>query len=56
MITSNFPSGHFSIVNQETSRCLRVRLGNTVDLGALAEGVAACTHCRPDSALGFVDG
>ncbi|GAB1332141.1 DUF6233 domain-containing protein [Streptomyces sennicomposti] len=23
---------------------------------ALAEGVTACTHCRPDSALGFVDG
>ncbi|MEU6482205.1 DUF6233 domain-containing protein [Streptomyces sp. NPDC047017] len=23
---------------------------------ALAEGVATCTHCRPDSALGFVDG
>lgn len=23
---------------------------------ALAEGVAACTHCRPDAELGFVDG
>ncbi|WP_439947150.1 DUF6233 domain-containing protein [Streptomyces sp. BBFR109] len=25
-------------------------------LRALAEGVAACTHCRPDRELGFVDG
>lgn len=25
-------------------------------LRALAEGVAACTHCRPDSELGFIDG
>nr|BFD88588.1 hypothetical protein StreXyl84_79890 [Streptomyces sp. Xyl84] len=25
-------------------------------LRALAEGVEACGHCRPDSALGFVDG
>ncbi|MFF4536523.1 DUF6233 domain-containing protein [Streptomyces aureus] len=23
---------------------------------ALAEGVAACTHCRPDAELGFVEG
>ncbi|MYS41214.1 hypothetical protein GTY23_08155, partial [Streptomyces sp. SID5998] len=23
---------------------------------ALAEGVAVCTHCRPDIAPGFVDG
>lgn len=23
---------------------------------APAEGVVACTHCRPDSALGFVAG
>ncbi|WP_263165432.1 DUF6233 domain-containing protein [Streptomyces sp. SCSIO ZS0520] len=25
-------------------------------LRALAEGVEACTHCRPDGELGFVDG
>ncbi|MFE2710657.1 DUF6233 domain-containing protein [Streptomyces mirabilis] len=25
-------------------------------LRALAEGVDACTHCRPDSELGFIDG
>ncbi|MEU6401630.1 DUF6233 domain-containing protein [Streptomyces sp. NPDC046985] len=25
-------------------------------LYALAEGVTACPFCRPDSALGFVDG
>ncbi|MFS4103733.1 DUF6233 domain-containing protein [Streptomyces sp. PD-S100-1] len=25
-------------------------------LRALAEGVQACGHCRPDSELGFVDG
>jgi hypothetical protein len=24
-------------------------------LRALAEGVDACTHCRPDSELGFID-
>ncbi|MFQ6146452.1 hypothetical protein ACLMNJ_25835 [Streptomyces seoulensis] len=35
---SNFPSGHFTIVNQETARCLRVRLGETVDLGQYKEG------------------
>ncbi|MEU2899612.1 DUF6233 domain-containing protein [Streptomyces sp. NPDC006967] len=23
---------------------------------ALAEGVSACTHCRPDTALGYVEG
>ncbi|MFQ6148679.1 DUF6233 domain-containing protein [Streptomyces seoulensis] len=23
---------------------------------ALAEGVTACTHCRPDRKLGFIDG
>ncbi|MFF4346840.1 DUF6233 domain-containing protein [Streptomyces sp. NPDC001530] len=23
---------------------------------ALAEGVDACPHCRPDSELGFIDG
>ncbi|MET7344643.1 hypothetical protein [Streptomyces sp. NPDC005547] len=28
---SKFPSGPFTIVNQETGRCLRVRLGETVD-------------------------
>ncbi|MFF8589913.1 DUF6233 domain-containing protein [Streptomyces sp. NPDC015220] len=27
-----------------------------VALRALAEGVEACGHCRPDSELGFVDG
>ncbi|MFE2486087.1 DUF6233 domain-containing protein [Streptomyces mirabilis] len=25
-------------------------------LRALADGVDACTHCRPDSELGFIDG
>ncbi|WP_167467709.1 DUF6233 domain-containing protein [Streptomyces rishiriensis] len=25
-------------------------------LRALAEGVEACTHCRPDTALGYVEG
>ena len=25
-------------------------------LQALADGIPACTHCRPDSALGFLDG
>lgn len=25
-------------------------------LRALAEGVAACTHCRPDAELGFLEG
>ncbi|MGW7260756.1 DUF6233 domain-containing protein [Streptomyces sp. NPDC054834] len=25
-------------------------------LRALAEGVAACPQCRPDTALGYVDG
>jgi hypothetical protein len=24
-------------------------------LRALAEGIAACTHCRPDSELGVLD-
>ncbi|MFJ1732997.1 DUF6233 domain-containing protein [Streptomyces sp. NPDC088254] len=23
---------------------------------ALSEGVAACSHCRPDTALGYVEG
>ncbi|MGW3030203.1 DUF6233 domain-containing protein [Streptomyces sp. NPDC001178] len=27
-----------------------------VALRALAEGVPACTHCRPDSELGYLDG
>lgn len=27
-----------------------------VALRALAEGVAACGHCRPDSELGFLEG
>jgi hypothetical protein len=27
-----------------------------VALRALAEGVAACPHCRPDSELGYLDG
>ncbi|MET7356621.1 DUF6233 domain-containing protein [Streptomyces mirabilis] len=25
-------------------------------LRALAQGVAACTHCRPDSELGYLEG
>ncbi|MGW1801694.1 DUF6233 domain-containing protein [Streptomyces sp. NPDC001984] len=25
-------------------------------LQALTDGVTACTHCRPDSALGYLDG
>lgn len=25
-------------------------------LRALTEGVAACSHCRPDTELGFIDG
>ncbi|MGW6568430.1 hypothetical protein [Streptomyces sp. NPDC054975] len=35
---SKFPSGPFTIVNQETGRCLRVRLGRTVDLSDYKEG------------------
>ncbi|MCX5079163.1 hypothetical protein OHA84_01480 [Streptomyces sp. NBC_00513] len=31
LIMSKFPSGPFTIVNQETGRCLRVRLGHSVD-------------------------
>ncbi|MEU4655127.1 DUF6233 domain-containing protein [Streptomyces sp. NPDC023723] len=27
-----------------------------VALRALAEGVTACSHCRPDSELGFLEG
>lgn len=27
-----------------------------VALRALAEGVEACTHCRPDAVLGYLDG
>ncbi|MFF5435465.1 hypothetical protein ACFY5K_36415 [Streptomyces griseofuscus] len=30
---SKFPSGPFTIVNQETGRCLRVRLGETTNFG-----------------------
>jgi hypothetical protein len=25
-------------------------------LRALADGIAACTHCRPDTELGYVEG
>jgi hypothetical protein len=28
----------------------------TAALRALSEGVAACTHCRPDAELGFLEG
>ncbi|WP_331721605.1 hypothetical protein OG725_36610 (plasmid) [Streptomyces sp. NBC_01213] len=35
---TKFPSGPFTIVNQETGRCLRVRLGETVDLSDYKEG------------------
>ncbi|MEV0990830.1 hypothetical protein [Streptomyces sp. NPDC049949] len=35
---SKFPSGPFTIVNQETGRCLRVRLGEAVDLSDYKEG------------------
>ncbi|MFF0465468.1 DUF6233 domain-containing protein [Streptomyces mexicanus] len=35
-----------------TPRCV-VR---DIALRALAEGVEACGHCRPDSQLGFIDG
>ncbi|GHF07814.1 hypothetical protein GCM10014715_74600 [Streptomyces spiralis] len=27
----------------------------TVSLQALAEGVKACGHCRPDAGLGFIE-
>ncbi|MFE7624158.1 hypothetical protein [Streptomyces sp. NPDC057509] len=35
---SKFPEGPFTIVNQDTGRCLRVRLGETVDLSDYKEG------------------
>ena len=31
-------------------------IGRTDALRWLAEGVPACTHCRPDSELGYLDG
>ncbi|GAA5062191.1 hypothetical protein [Streptomyces similanensis] len=35
---SKFPEGPFTIVNQDTGRCLRVRLGESVDLSDYKEG------------------
>ncbi|MCX5522569.1 DUF6233 domain-containing protein [Streptomyces bobili] len=31
-------------------------IGRTDALRWLAEGIPACTHCRPDSELGYLDG
>ncbi|WP_049649903.1 hypothetical protein [Kitasatospora sp. MY 5-36] len=35
---SKFPAGDFTIVNQDTGRCLRVRLGGSVDFSDYKEG------------------
>ncbi|MFF8958678.1 hypothetical protein [Streptomyces sp. NPDC014894] len=55
---SKFPSGPFTIVNQETGRCLRVRLGETVDLSDSKEGTKyLLTRSYPPSLeLGPADG
>ncbi|MGW1642934.1 hypothetical protein [Streptomyces lavendulae] len=35
---STFPEGNFTIVNNETGRCVRVRLGQTTDVSDWKEG------------------
>lgn len=35
---SNFPSGNFTITNNDTGRCLRARLGRTTDISDYKEG------------------
>ncbi|QRV25867.1 hypothetical protein I6J39_00160 [Streptomyces californicus] len=55
---SKFPSGPFTIVNQETGRCLRVRLGETVDLSShrLGTEYLLSQSYPPSLELGPADG
>ncbi len=58
LIMSNFPNGRFTIVNQETGRCMRVRLGESVDLGDYKEGTKYLLSWTnpPSLELGPADG
>ncbi|MFD9687927.1 OmpH family outer membrane protein [Kitasatospora sp. NPDC059088] len=54
---SNFPDGNFTIVNSETGRCVRVRLGKTEDVSDHKEGTKYLQYVtkNPSLELGPVD-
>ncbi|MFK0238195.1 hypothetical protein [Streptomyces vinaceus] len=55
---SKFPDGPFTIVNQETGRCVRVRLGETVDVSDYKEGTKYLQYVsyKPTLEIGPDDG
>jgi hypothetical protein len=55
---STFPDGKFTIVNNETGRCVRVRLGRTQDLSDWQAGTKYLQHVteKPALELGEPDG
>ncbi|MFI8266595.1 hypothetical protein [Streptomyces sp. NPDC085665] len=55
---STFPDGNFTIVNDETGRCVRVRLGRTQDLSDWQAGTKYLQHvtAKPTLELGEPDG
>lgn len=54
---SKFPDGNFTIVNNETGRCVRVRLGKTKDVSDYREGTKYLQHVttKPTLELGIPD-
>ncbi|MER5880648.1 hypothetical protein ABT119_32595 [Streptomyces sp. NPDC001910] len=55
---SSFPAGNFTIVNNETGRCVRVRLGQSVDVSdwSLGTKYLMSRTARPTLELGPADG
>ncbi|WP_097967596.1 hypothetical protein [Streptomyces sp. or20] len=54
---SKFPDGNFTIVNNETGRCVRVRLGKTKDVSDYREGTKYLQYVttKPTLELGIPD-
>ncbi|MFD6891415.1 hypothetical protein [Streptomyces sp. NPDC059957] len=55
---STYPEGNFTIVNNETGRCVRVRLGRTTDVSDWKEGTKYLQYVtdKPGLELGEPDG